>query len=85
MSASSSQCRRGTFVPKSVGDNGTSSCCPPRGGTKTAGAPRYILTIRNPDSDSPAECFFVLEDEEVEGNLVPITEDNGELICIDDI
>jgi hypothetical protein len=78
-------CKRGTFTPKVTGDNGVSLCCPPIGGTKTVGSPAYVLTVRNPPGTLPAECFIILEDEEVPGNVVPLTEDNGELICIDEI
>jgi len=85
MSDSHNGCRRGAFVPKLPGDNGSSDCCPPEGGTKTVGAPQYVMTVRNPDSGSPAECFFIFEEEDVPGSVVPVTEDNGELICIDDI
>lgn len=74
---------RGTFVPKRTGDNGVSNCR--TGPTQTIGIPPYVLTVRNPEGTLPAECFFVLEDEVFDGNLVPIQEDNGELLCVDDI
>lgn len=78
-------CKRGTFTPRATGDNGTSRCCPPRGGTKTVGSPSYVLTVRNPPGTLPADCIWIIEDEQAPGNFVPLTEDNGEVICIDNI
>jgi hypothetical protein len=84
MSASHNHCGRGAFVPKLTGDNGQHDCRP-GGGTRTVGSPTYVLTVTNAPGDPPATCLLVLEDIDVDETVVPVTEDNGEIICVDDI
>jgi hypothetical protein len=75
-----SGCNRGAFVPRVSGEDLVNDCCRAVGGTKTVGSPTYTLTVTNPSGTDPASCIIVVENEEFNDLLEPLT-DGGQTIC----